>query len=109
MTDEANVWRPITAEELRALINRELALCSREDVALFETAIIDPKKIRFERGTLSDDVFAVAQVGKKVLFYDDTEDAFEVATPTGDGVIRGIGAGQFTFSHALAQIRLGLR
>jgi hypothetical protein len=108
MRSDKNSWQAITSPEITALVAREIERCAPEDAAIFRKAKIEPRKIRFDRGTFEDGVYVVAQIEKKVLFYDDTEDAFEVATPDQDGVIRGL-VGQFTLGQALAQIRLGLR
>ena len=106
MRDNTGVWRAITLDEMQALIADELARCSTEDFDLFQKIKIEPKKIRFDRGAFAEDAFIVAQIGKKIIFFDDIEDGFEVGTPDDDGVLRFRGVGQFELGHALAQFRL---
>jgi hypothetical protein len=108
MCDNTKAWRPITAAKLESLLVQELQSCSPEDVALFAKIRIEPRKIGFERGGRIESVFVVAEIGERVLFYDDVEEEFEVATPDQVGVIRNI-VGQFELCHALAQIRIGSR
>lgn len=92
---------------MRMLVDAQLAQCSGEDRALFEQMRVPLRRISFDRGTFQEDVFVVAQAGTKLIYYDDIEDGFEVATPEADGVLRRVGCGQFELRHALAQIRLG--
>lgn len=110
MSDKSNTWRPTSESELRALLTDELSVCLPEDRSFFESIKVVPTKLPWERRSGAiDEVFVVAQIGKKVLFYDDTEDAFEMAIPDSDGVIRFSGVGQFELRHALAQFRIGGR
>ena len=102
-------WQPITHAEMDAVVANQLTECSSADRALFTQLRIEPIKIRFERGTLSDEVFIVAKFESKVLYYDDTEDGFEVGAPGSDGVLRNTGCGQFSLGQALAQLRIGSR
>jgi len=108
MSNDTGTWRAITLEELRSLVAEELQRCSPEDVALFAKIKIEPRKVELERGSLTESVFVIAEIGARVLFYDDVEEDFEVATPDRSGVIRNI-TGQFELRHALAQIRIGSR
>ena len=98
----------ITLEEMQRLVAKELRRCSPEDAALFAKIKIEPRKVGFERGGVTESVYVIAEIGGRVLFYDDVEEEFEVATPDGFGVIRNI-TGQFELRHALAQIRIGSR
>ncbi len=99
----------ITIEELEEIISSQLASCLPEDAHLFAAIRMAPKKMRLTCGSHSTDVLAVGVFKGKVLYYDDVEEAFEVATPDADDVIRTGGVGQFQLCHALAQLRIGGR
>jgi len=109
MAHEGESWRAISAEEMQALIEKQLAECDAEGRALFQRIRLTPRKVIFDRGRFQENVFVVAQVDGKVLFFDDIEDGFEVGTPDADGVLRGVGLGQFELRHALAQLQTGSR
>jgi hypothetical protein len=100
-------WRAISEDEMRTLVDAQLAQCSAEERSFFERIRIPFRQVALKRGHLREDVFAVAQSGQKVVYYDDVEDGFEVGTPDADGVL--CGCGQFELCHALAQIRHGSR
>ena len=109
MKDDAGSWKAVTLDEMKRIVEEELRQCGTEDRALFGRMKIEPQKVRFDRGTFSEDVFVVARQGDKLLFFDDIEDGFEVAEADKDGVIRNAGVGQFDLCHALAHMRLGWR
>ncbi len=81
-------WKPITQEELGTLIAKSLPLCEARARAFFEEIKIEPTKIRFRIGRRNDEIYVIAKSGNKVVYYDDTEDAFEVGIPDTDGILR---------------------
>lgn len=101
-------WKPITKEELEALIAKSLSACEAHARALFDGIKIDPIKIRFQIGRRDDEIYIIARSGNKVVYYDDTEDAFEVGIPDTDGILRS-GTGQFTLGQVLLQLESGSR
>ena len=109
MSDDAGSWKAVTLAEMKRIIEEELCQCTPEDFALFDKIRIEPEKIPFDRGSFVEEVFVVARQGEKLVFFDDIEDGFEVATTDDDGVIRRAGVGHFDLCHALAHIRLGWR
>ena len=77
---------------------------------MFERVKVQPRKIKWKRhGGCIDEVFVVAEMKDKVLFYDDTEEAFEIAPVGDDGFLDFDGTGQFELRHALRQINSGGR
>ena len=52
-------------------------------------------------------MFAVARVGGSLLFWEDVEEGFELATPDDDGALRQYGASQFELSHIMHQVQNG--
>jgi hypothetical protein len=109
MGDPNSSWKAISAAEMRALIEKQLAECTAEDRTLFETIRIIPRKLVFDRGNFREDVFIVAESEGKLIYYDDIEEGFEVGAPDSDGVLRHVGTGQFELCHALAHLRHGWR
>ena len=100
-------WQRISEDEMRMLLDAQLAQCSAEDRLFFERIRIPLRSVILKRGHLRENVFAVAQAGQKVVYYDDVGEGFEVGAPEAEGTLSG--SGQFELSPALAQIRLGSR
>jgi len=103
-----STWNPITKAELEALIAKSLPACEARARALFEEIKIEPIKIRFQAGRRDDEIYVIARSGNKVVYYDDTEDAFEVGIPDTEGILRS-GTGQFTLGQVLLQLESGSR
>lgn len=76
---------------------------------LYEQHRIQPRFVGLRRHEGVENVFAIAQVGDRVVFYDDVEDGFEVARLDRESVLDLNGCGQFRLNEALAHIRLGWR
>ncbi len=102
-------WQPITWHDLSNIIDRSLRTCCPEDRAFYEQHRIMPMSVGLKRTQGVEQVFAVAQIEDRVVFYDDVEDAFEVARLGGNGVLEFDCCGQFEFQEALAHIRRGWR
>ena len=109
MNNKLENWQPITFLEINDLVSEQLSECSSDEMASFQQINITPRIINFERGSVIDHLFVVAEIGNKVVFYDDTEEGFEIATPDSDGVIRNSGSGQFTLREAIFQLQSGNR
>jgi len=109
MNKSPKEWSPITRRELDALVATQLTECNVDALTLFEKIRIEPKKVPFERKHVTDEIYAIAQIGNKVIYYDDTDDAFEVGAADEDGVLRNCGSGQFTLGQVLIQIQSGGR
>jgi hypothetical protein len=101
-------WKPITKANLEVLIANSLPACEISARDLFERIKIDPIKIKFQAGRRNDELHVIARCGNKVVYYDDTEDGFEVGIPNADGILRS-GTGQFTLAQVLLQLESGSR
>ncbi len=96
------MWSPISYNELTEIIARDLQNCDSEALAVFESMKIEPRKAEFARTSVIDEIFIVAESAGKVIYYDDTEDGFEVGRLVGNRIEGG--TGQFTLAQALRQI-----
>jgi hypothetical protein len=76
-------WRPLTREELKSTIERELADCSDEQRAYFKTVTFEPMKwSQSPYGDEGEAFWAIAADENRVLWYNDIEDGFNVSTFT---------------------------
>ena len=102
-------WTPISRAELEALIARQLVACDDAGRAFFAKIRIEPVPVLYRRCGLLEYVFVVALDGAKAVFYDDVEEAFEIAPRIVEGVLDFDGAGQFELVGVVYQLKSGGR
>lgn len=101
------MWHPISLAELETLVARDLKESNAEALTLFDKMRTEPQKAEFARGSSIDEIYIVGALGSKVIYYDDTEDGFEVGRLVGCRIEGGMG--QFPLHQALCQILTGNR
>jgi hypothetical protein len=90
-------WTPITADELRDVVVKQLVDLDAETQAVWDHFGTQPTQILCIRGRLDGDVpelepiYAVARAGDEVLIYDDVEDEWGIGVMDADGVLRSWG------------------
>ena len=90
-------WTPITADELRDVLVKQLVDLDTETQAVWDRFGRQPTQIRCIRGRLDGSVsepeaiYAVARAGDEVLIYDDVEDEWGRGVMDADGVLRSWG------------------
>jgi hypothetical protein len=72
----------MSVTELTALIAQELSACSPEVRQWFEARRISPRPASIRRSGVLEKVFVVAQQGPSVLYYEDVEEGFNIASLT---------------------------
>ena len=77
-------WKPTSAEEVRKIVERELANCDREQLAIFRRFAVEPYLAPILRYGEMDNVVVVARKGEEVIYWEDVEEGFNVS-PTGEG------------------------
>jgi hypothetical protein len=81
-------WRPLAREELQRTVERELADCSDEQRAYFNTVAFEPAKwSQAPYGDEGGGFWAIAADDSRVLWYNDIEDGFNVSAFTEWGTI----------------------
>lgn len=96
-----DTWKPITADELSQLIERELGGCKTTQQEAFKQIRIAPRATPIVRGGNVESVFVVAERGNEVLYYEDVEEGFNVSPLDSDGVIANPGFEQWELDDAL--------
>jgi hypothetical protein len=95
-------WAPISADQLEALVSRELLRCSPEQRALFEAFRVPMRKESIDRHGAVETVYVVAQKGESVIYYEDVEEGFNLSLLGPRGEIAVQGFEQWELSHALS-------
>ena len=81
-------WTPLSLTELREIIARDLAACSNEERAYFETVAFEPTRwLQSPYGDDSGGFWANAADQDRVLWYNDIEEGFNVSRFTTWGTI----------------------
>lgn len=94
-------WAPISADQLVALLSRELLRCSPEQRALFEGFRVPMRKASINRNGAVETVYIVAQKEESVIYYDDVEEGFNLSLLGPRGEIAVQGFEQWELRHAL--------
>jgi hypothetical protein len=82
-------WRPLAREELQSTIERELADCSDEQRAYFQTVAFEPTKwSQAPYGDEGGGFWAIAADDNRVLWYNDIDDGFNVSPLPSGGLSR---------------------
>jgi hypothetical protein len=94
-------WKPLAADELEQIVERELPACEPAQQEAFRQLRIAPRATPIVRGGSVEYVFAVAARGNEVLYYEDVEEGFNVSPLDAGGAIANPGFEQWELRHAL--------
>ncbi len=94
-------WQPVAAEELSQILERELAKCEPAQREAFGRYRIAPRATPIVRYGNAEFVFAVAERGDEVLYYEDVEEGFNISRRDSRGTIANPGFEQWELRHAL--------
>lgn len=95
------IWKPATIEEVRQIVQRDLASCSHEQLSLFERYRIQPYVAPIVRSGNLESVVVIAQRGQEVIYWEDIEEGFEVSPLDSNGRILETGCNQNDLRIAL--------
>jgi len=99
-----DTWQPISAEELEALVARQLSDCSPDIQQLYERFKVVPYRAKIDRLGTTETAFVVAKSGNIALYYEDVEDGFNISELRPDGAISIRACEQWELSHALLHL-----
>lgn len=81
-------WKPIALNELVSILRNELADCSQEMLSFFEQVKVPPVKwTQSPWGENGGGFWVVGIYQKRVLWYNDIEEGFNVSSFSCDGEI----------------------
>jgi hypothetical protein len=72
-------WQPATIDEVRSIVHQDLTECDAEQVAIFEKYSVEPYLASIVRYGRKESVVVVARKGNEVIYWEDTEDGFNVS------------------------------
>jgi|HubBroStandDraft_2_1064218.scaffolds.fasta_scaffold41953_2 hypothetical protein len=83
-------WVPVSKEKFEGILAEERAALRPEVMWLYEQYAVIPFQLPCIRdeNSVTEYVFVLAKKEERLLYYDDVEEDFGVATPDGDGVLR---------------------
>jgi hypothetical protein len=97
-------WTPITLPSLEALVSAQVAECSRDLAERFKRWRVPLRAALVYRQGKPESVFVVAQRGRKVVYYEDVEEGFNVSDLSADGSISTPGFEQWDIAEAAEQL-----
>jgi hypothetical protein len=86
-------WVPISKEQFESILKEEIDALRPEVKHLYGLYAVTPfgQPCLREQQSGNERVFVVAKNDNRLLYYDDVEEDFGVATPDKDGVLRNWG------------------
>ena len=94
-------WVPCSREQVETIIAEQEADLSPERRALFEGIRVPLRPAGILRSGEMESIFVVAQLGNRVIYYEDIEDGFNISELAPDGTIANPGFEQWELGHAL--------
>jgi hypothetical protein len=96
-------WKPITDEEFATLFEEQYGELDEKERRAFDRFRVEPWKATIRRSEIAGDelVFVVAEVGGRVLYYDDVEDGFNISPADEFGRILRSGGSSNTLQEAV--------
>jgi hypothetical protein len=80
-------WQAATVEEVRNIVNRDLAGCDAEQIATFKKYTVGPYLASIVRYGRKESVVVVARKGREVIYWEDVEEGFNVSPTDAEGQI----------------------
>jgi hypothetical protein len=80
-------WRPATIEEVKDIVQRDLAECDVEQQETFRRYAVEPYFTSIQRCGNLDTVVVVARKEHEVIYREDVEEGFNVSPLAEDGRI----------------------
>ena len=97
------MWKPITEDEFRALLESQEKDLSEEERQAFQEFRVPLRTATIVRNreTGNERVFVVASCAHGVLYFDDVEYGFNMSATDDCGMILRPGGSQFTLGEAI--------
>ena len=99
------IWEPISKLELTKEIDVQCAPLDDDELDFLNSIKVELEKVKILRSGDIEYVYIVAKLGDTIIFYEDIEEGFEIATLNKNGVISDYGCNQFTVQHVVNQLR----
>jgi hypothetical protein len=80
-------WKPASVEEVKAIIQGDLARCDSEQLVAFRRYAVVPYVAPIQRYGELESVIVVARNGHEVVYWEDVEEGFNVSQVARDGQI----------------------
>ena len=83
-------WTPVSGEQFAKILSNEVSSLAPNVQRLYQQYNVKPYQLPCLRDQDSalEQVFVLAKNGNRLLYFDDVEEDFGVATPDDDGVMR---------------------
>ena len=96
-------WQPVTVDELKAIVEKQLVNCSPRQRAAFASFRVPFYFVPIHRLGALERVLVVAHLPSGLLYFEDVEDGFEVGNLNEDGALHPQTCDQLDLTHALSR------
>jgi hypothetical protein len=98
------IWQPITSTQLEEIVARQLQSCTPSQQEAFSRFRVPLYKVPIQAD--EESVFVLAHLPFGLLYYEDIEEGFEVATLGVDGTLPRRDCNQYDLCHVLTRAGL---
>jgi ABC-type transport system substrate-binding protein len=99
--DSAQKWKPASIEEVKEILQENLAACDREQRAAFDRDAVEPYFANIVRYGKLESVIVVARRNNEVIYWEDVECGFNVSPVDENGTILEHWCNQAELGYAL--------
>jgi hypothetical protein len=78
-------WKAATIEEVKQIVQNDLATCNRQQTVAFETYRVEPRLAPILRSGKLESVVAVAHKQNQVIYWEGVDKGFGVSSIGADG------------------------
>lgn len=93
--------KPASIEEVKSIVETDLANCDREQLAIFRRYAVEPYVADILRYGKMETVIVVARKGREVIYWEDVEEGFNLSPTSEDGHILDHSCNQDELRYAL--------
>jgi hypothetical protein len=94
-------WNPTSVEEVKNIVEKDLANCDDEQRSIFRRYSIEPCLAPILRYGETTAVVIVARKGNEVIYWEDVEEGFNISPVAEDGRVLEHWCNQDELRHAL--------
>ena len=97
-------WRPASESEVLRILEIEIAELRSDHRRRFNDLRVPLRSVPVAGTDPPELVFIVAEVGNRVIYYEDVEEGFEVSSVNDGGEIPERGCNQFDLTHVMHRL-----
>ena len=98
-------WRPASESEVLRILEMQIAELPSDQRRRFGELRVSLRRVPIAGSDPPEFVFVVAEVGDRVIYYEDVEEGFEVSSINDNGEIPERGCNQLELTHVMYRLQ----